>query len=80
MERIKFKPKDLSKLIRILFLKDNYKNRFLLTWNFDYLDKYKEYLELEITTKVKLLKEYNLQNKKIISFNFSNYFMEVEEN
>ena len=39
MERIKFKPKDLSKLIRILFLKDNYKNRFLLTWNFDYLDK-----------------------------------------
>ena len=60
MERIKFKPKDLSKLIRILFLKDNYKNRFLLTWNFDYLDKYKEYLELEITTKVKLLKEYNL--------------------
>ena len=80
MERIKFKPKDLSKLIRILFLKDNYKNRFLLTWNFDYLDKYKEYLELEITTKTKLLKEYNLQNKKIISFNFSNYFMEVEEN
>ena len=80
MERIKFKPKDLSKLIRILFLKDNYKTRFLLTWNFDYLDKYKEYLELEITTKAKLLKEYNLQNKKIISFNFSNYFMEVEEN
>lgn len=80
MERIKFKPKDLSELIRILFLKDNYKNRFLLSWNFDYLNKYKEYLELEITTKTKLMEKYNLQNKKIISFNFSNYFMEVEEN
>ena len=80
MERIKFKPKDLSELIRILFLKDNYKNRFLLSWNFDYLNKYKEYLELEITTKTKLMEKYNLQNKKIIAFNFSNYFMEVEEN
>ena len=80
MERIKFKPKDLSELIRILFLKDNYKNRFLLSWNFDYLNKYKKYLELEITTKTKLMEKYNLQNKKIISFNFSNYFMEVEEN
>lgn len=60
MERIKFKPKDLSELIRILFLKDNYKNRFLLSWNFDYLNKYKEYLELEITTKTKLMEKYNL--------------------
>ena len=80
MKRIKFKPKDLSELIRILFLKDSYKNRFLLSWNFDYLNKYKEYLELEIITRAKLIKKYNLQNKKIISFNFSNYFMEVEEN
>lgn len=80
MKRIKFKPKDLSELIRILFLKDSYKNRFLLSWNFDYLNKYKEYLELEVITRAKLIKKYNLQNKKIISFNFSNYFMEVEEN
>ena len=80
MKRIKFKPKDLSELIRILFLKDSYKNRFLLSWNFDYLNKYKEYLELEVITSAKLIKKYNLQNKKIISFNFSNYFMEVEEN
>ena len=80
MKRIKFKPKDLSKLIKVLFLKDSYKNRFLLSWNFDYLNKYKEYLELEVTTRTKLIKKYNLQNKKIISFNFSNYFMEVEEN
>lgn len=80
MKRIKFKPKDLSELIRILFLKDSYKNRFLLSWNFDYLNKYKEYLELEVITRAKLIKKYNLQNKKIISFNFSNYFIEVEEN
>ena len=80
MKRIKFKPKDLSELIRILFLKDSYKNRFLLSWNFDYLNKYKEYLELEVITRAKLIKKYNLQNKKIISFNFSNYFMEVQEN
>ena len=80
MKRIKFKPKDLSELIRILFLKDSYKNRFLLSWNFDYLNKYKEYLELEVITRAKLIKKYKLQNKKIISFNFSNYFIEVEEN
>ena len=60
MKRIKFKPKDLSELIRILFLKDSYKNRFLLSWNFDYLNKYKEYLELEVITRAKLIKKYNL--------------------